>query len=83
MRAGDFLPGSKRFYERLRQDVRAMVKETKFFRKQAAKAERMARSVSDAEVSQRFLNMALAYRSQADVLKGKKKAKKKSGKKRR
>jgi hypothetical protein len=65
---------------------RAMVKESKFFRKQAAKAERMARSVSDAEISQRFLNMAKAYRSQADVLKAKKKsvkAKKKSGKKRR
>jgi hypothetical protein len=76
-----------------------MVKETKFFRKQAVKAERMARSVSDAEISQRFLNMAKAYRSQADVLKAKKlkakklnakkpklkkrKAKKKSGKKRR
>jgi len=57
----------------------AMVKETKFFRKQAAKAERMARSASDAEISQSFLNMAKAYRSQADVLK----AKKKSGKKRR
>ena len=58
-----------------------MVKETKFFRKQAAKAERMARSVSDAEISQRFLNMAMAYRSQADVLKAKKlKAKKKSAK---
>jgi hypothetical protein len=61
-----------------------MVKETKFFRKQAAKAERMARSVSDAEISQRFLNMAMAYRSQAAVLKAKNlKAKKKSGKKRR
>jgi hypothetical protein len=56
-----------------------MVKETKFFRKQAVKADRMARSVSDAEISERFLNMAKAYRSQADVLK----AKKKSGKKRR
>jgi hypothetical protein len=56
-----------------------MVKETKFFRKQAAKAERMARAVSDAEISERFLNMAKAYRSQADVLK----AKKKSGRKRR
>ena len=55
-----------------------MVKETKFFRKQAAKAERMARSASDAEMSERFLNMAKAYRSQADVLK----VKKKSGKKR-
>ena len=58
---------------------RAMVKETKFFRKQAAKAERMARAVSDPEISERFLNMAKAYRSQADVLK----AKKKSGRKRR
>src|SRR5258708_5883804 len=48
-------------------------------RKQAAKAERMARSVSDAEISERFLNMAKAYRSQADVLK----VKKKGGKKRR
>jgi hypothetical protein len=61
-----------------------MVKETKFFRKQALKAERMARTVSDAEISERFLNMAKAYRSQADVLKSKKpKAKKKSGKRRR
>ncbi len=56
-----------------------MVKEIKFFRKQAAKAERMARSASDAEISQSFLNMAKAYRSQADVLK----SRKKSGKKRR
>jgi hypothetical protein len=56
-----------------------MVKETKFFRKQAAKAERMARATSDAELSKNFLNMAKAYRSQADMLK----AKKKSGKKRR
>jgi hypothetical protein len=76
-----------------------MVKETKFFRKQAVKAERMARIASDAEISERFLNMAKAYRSQADVLKAKKlkakklkaenrkaqkgKAKKKSDKKRR
>jgi hypothetical protein len=55
-----------------------MVKETKFFRKQAAKAERMAQAALDPEISQRLLNMAKAYRSQADVLK----AKKKSGKKR-
>ena len=54
-----------------------MVKETKFFRKQAAKAERMARSALDAEISQRFLNMAKANRSQADVLKAKKKSRKK------
>ena len=55
-----------------------MVKETKFFRKQAEKAERMARAVADAEVSQNLANLALAYRSQADALK---KDKKKSGKK--
>jgi hypothetical protein len=55
----------------------AVVKETKFFRKQAAKAERMARSALDAEISQSFLNMAKAYRSQADVLKAKKKSRKK------
>jgi hypothetical protein len=70
-----------------------MVKETKFFRKQALKAERMALTVSDAEISERFLNMAKAYRSQANVLKAKRlkarkrkaktrKAKKKPGKKR-
>jgi hypothetical protein len=56
-----------------------MVKEAKFFRKQAAKAERMARTVSDAEISERFLSLAKAYRSQADLLK----VKKKSGKRRR
>jgi hypothetical protein len=56
-----------------------MVKETKIFRKQAAKAERLARAASDAEISQSLLDMAKAYRSQADVLK----AKKRSGKKRR
>jgi hypothetical protein len=50
----------------------AMVRETKFFRRQAAKAERMARSALDVEISQSFLNMAKAYRSQADVLKAKK-----------
>jgi hypothetical protein len=54
-----------------------MVKETKFFRKQADKAERMSRSVTDAEISQRYQNMAQAYRSQAEVLK----ANKKTGKK--
>jgi hypothetical protein len=54
-----------------------MAKETKFFRKQADKAARMARSATDAEISQRYQNMAQAYRSQAEVLKAKKKARKK------
>ena len=55
-----------------------MVKETKFFRKQATKAERMAQAAADPEISQRLLNMARAYRSQADVLKGKKKVRQKA-----
>ena len=55
-----------------------MIKETKFFRKQAEKAERMARATSDEEASQNLTNLAMAYRSQADALK---KNKKKSGKK--
>jgi hypothetical protein len=54
-----------------------MVKEIKFFRKQADKAERMARSASDLELTQNFLNMARGYRAQAEVLKAKKKAEKK------
>jgi hypothetical protein len=57
-----------------------MVKETKFFRKQADKAERMARSATDIEISQRYRNMARAYRTQADVLKAQKKARKKRAK---
>src|ERR1700681_2843218 len=62
-----------------------MVKETKFLRKQAAKAERMALATSDEEVSQSLSNLAQAYRSQADALKKNKnlkKSKKMSGKKR-
>jgi hypothetical protein len=54
-----------------------MVKEVKFFRKQAMKAERMARSASDTEISQRFLNVAKGYRSQAEVLKAKRKSRNK------
>jgi len=48
-----------------------MVKEAKFFRKQAAKAERMARTVADAEISERYLNQAfrskLAYFSDITI----------------
>jgi hypothetical protein len=46
-----------------------MVKEVKFFRKQAEKAERMARATTDEESSRNLANLALAYRSQADALK--------------
>jgi hypothetical protein len=55
-----------------------MMKETEFFRKQAVKAERMARSASGAGISQSFLNMAKACRSQADVPKAKPKFGKKA-----
>jgi hypothetical protein len=57
-----------------------MVKEVKFFRKQADKAERMARATADEETSQGLTNLAQAYRSQADALKRSKKLKT-SGKK--
>jgi hypothetical protein len=52
------------------------VKETKFFKKQADKAERIARLASDSEMSQQYQKMARAYRTQAEVL-AKKKATKK------
>jgi hypothetical protein len=57
-----------------------MIKEAKFFRKQAEKAERMARATADEEVSRNLTNLAMAYRSQADALKRSKKLKKPSGK---
>jgi predicted ATPase len=60
---------------RLRAEMK-MVKETKFFRKQAEKAERMALATSDEEASQSLSNLAQAYRSQADALKKSKKLKK-------
>jgi hypothetical protein len=53
-----------------------MVKESKFFRKQAEKAERMSRALSDSEGAQNLHALAQAYRSQADMLKKSKKAKK-------
>jgi hypothetical protein len=46
-----------------------------FLRTQAEKAERRARAT--AEISENLLNLAKAYRTQADVLKGKRKQKKK------
>jgi hypothetical protein len=53
-----------------------MVKESKFFRKQAERAEQMALAASDDETSQSLSNLAKAYRSQADVLKQRNKMKK-------
>jgi hypothetical protein len=57
-----------------------MVKEVKFFRKQADKAERMACATADEETSQSLTSLAQAYRSQADALKRSKKLNKTSGK---
>jgi hypothetical protein len=53
-------------------------RETQFLRRQAKKAELMAKAISDIEASQNFSALAKAHRSQADLLK---KTKKKSGKK--
>ncbi|WP_245266542.1 hypothetical protein [Bradyrhizobium sp. WSM1743] len=80
---GPLVPASNKLSRTLRGAERAMAKEARFFRKQAETAERMARTYSDAELSQNFLAMAKAYRSQADALKAKEKskAKKKSDKK--
>ena len=58
---------------------RQMVKESRFFRKQAEKAERIARTVSDPEISENLANLAGAYRRQAELLKA---TSKKRGKKR-
>ncbi|MET4117785.1 hypothetical protein ABIB90_006511 [Bradyrhizobium sp. JR4.1] len=54
-----------------------MAKETKPLRKHADQAERMAKATADPEISENFLNLAGAYRSQADVLKAKRKQEKK------
>jgi hypothetical protein len=53
-----------------------MAKESKFFRKQAERAERMALAASDDDTSRSLSNLANAYRSQADVLKQRNKSKK-------
>jgi hypothetical protein len=61
-----------------------MVKEVKYFKKQADKAETAARASSDAEVSEGLLAMALGYRHQAALIKrqqGKKPKAKKASKK--
>ncbi|WP_375414822.1 hypothetical protein [uncultured Bradyrhizobium sp.] len=48
-----------------------MIKETKYFRKQADKAERLASTIKDGEASQSLLNLASGYRAQAEMLKKK------------
>jgi hypothetical protein len=54
-----------------------MVKAKKFLRKQADKADLIARGATDVEIAQNFSNLARAYRSQADALKNKKKSRSK------
>jgi hypothetical protein len=49
-----------------------MVKETKYLRRQAEKAERMARAISE-----NYSNLTKTYPRQAEVLKGAKKSDKK------
>jgi hypothetical protein len=50
-----------------------MAKEVKQFRKQAERAERLANSATDAEVSKNYASLAEAYRAQADISKEKEK----------
>jgi hypothetical protein len=61
---------------RCRSEGNRVVKEAKFFRMQAVKAERLARAtMDDVETSLNFSNLAQAYRSQADAIKNSKKKK--------
>ena len=53
-----------------------MVKPTKSLRKQADRAERAARAMQDEDAARQMLDLAEAYRAQADVLKKKSKPKK-------
>ena len=55
-----------------------MVKEAKFFRKQADKAEQAANRLANAEVAESLRALATAYRSQADAIKRNSKDKKTS-----
>jgi hypothetical protein len=57
-----------------------MIKAAKFYRKQADKAERMARATANEETSKDLTDLAMAYRSQATELKKSKKLQKKSDK---
>jgi hypothetical protein len=54
-----------------------MVKESKFLRKQARKAEKRAEVVEDAEAAENMRRLASAYRAQAEVIR---KAEKPKGK---
>ena len=45
-----------------------MVKESKFLRKQARKAEMVAETIEDPEAAQDMRKLASAYRAQADVI---------------
>ena len=45
-----------------------MVKESKFLRKQARKAEMRAQTIEDPETAQDMRKLASAYRAQADVI---------------
>jgi hypothetical protein len=55
-----------------------MVKASKYSRKRAAQTDRAAQEAADSELAANFRAMANAYRSQAEVLRSKKKKKPKS-----
>jgi hypothetical protein len=54
-----------------------MVKEAKFFRKQADKAEQAASRISDPDTSDNLRALAAAYRSRAEAIKRNKRKQKK------
>lgn len=53
-----------------------MIKEAKYLRKQADKAQRLSALASDPDMSRNLMNLASGYRAQADILKKKKPKKK-------
>jgi hypothetical protein len=53
-----------------------MIKEAKYLRKQADKAQRLSATATDPDISRNLMNLASGYRAQANILKKKKPKKK-------
>jgi hypothetical protein len=53
-----------------------MIKEAKYLRKQADKAQRLSAIATDPDISRNLMNLASGYRAQAKILKKKKPKKK-------
>jgi hypothetical protein len=57
-------------------ETHRMIKEAKYLRKQADKAQRLSAVASDPDISRNLMNLASGYRAQAKILKKKKPKKK-------